>query len=507
MRRHDLLCAVFLHISLLCSLSNCLIVEPQGHYEEEPYHEKYYQYGYQVDDHYTGDYHGHMEHTAGHLTKGEYKVKLPDGRVQVVSYEADHAGFRPRVTYEGISVAGDFLPWLTLQLTEGLYLFTEPPPAHHAQYAPRHHEVVPSTHYQPPPPPPPPPPQYEDSVVKIPFQKPEEMFALAHMEILPTPLPKHKHVKHVKQKHVTTPRPHKTFQLVTPATQPPHHQPFQVVTPRPDSHHQQLPPHMVFTEVEEVHHPVLQASTPASISLFPELTEIVHQPAVEHSQSSFTQETPFTIHHIDESPLTFQHTDVLHPHDSHLGSIQQTPVTVAPSLFTPRPRSPQVAQRRITVSPSPSPLPRRRMPTPYSEMVSLSYNTPLHITPTYHHVTTPSPPSPPPPPPQPSLPPLHYSPEPVLTHKADPSPPTYLDYSQQSPQEEEEEPRFILQLVPNPKYKSSQPSLTTTRTTRRPRVNRTAPLRRNDPGLYPYLYLMSSYLPQTQHSLVVAKKS
>merc|ERR1719206_1609529 len=37
-----------------------------------------------------------MEHTAGHLTKGEYKVKLPDGRVQVVSYEADHAGFRPR---------------------------------------------------------------------------------------------------------------------------------------------------------------------------------------------------------------------------------------------------------------------------------------------------------------------------------------------------------------------------------------------------------------------------
>ena len=53
----------------------------------------------------TGDYHGHMEHTAGQLTKGEYKVKLPDGRVQVVSYEADHAGFRPRVTYEGVAAA------------------------------------------------------------------------------------------------------------------------------------------------------------------------------------------------------------------------------------------------------------------------------------------------------------------------------------------------------------------------------------------------------------------
>ena len=46
-----------------------------------------------------------MEHTAGQLTKGEYKVKLPDGRVQVVSYEADHAGFRPRVTYEGAAAA------------------------------------------------------------------------------------------------------------------------------------------------------------------------------------------------------------------------------------------------------------------------------------------------------------------------------------------------------------------------------------------------------------------
>ena len=41
-----------------------------------------------------------MEHTSGHLTTGEYKVKLPDGRIQVVSYEADHEGFRPRITYE-----------------------------------------------------------------------------------------------------------------------------------------------------------------------------------------------------------------------------------------------------------------------------------------------------------------------------------------------------------------------------------------------------------------------
>ena len=94
----------FLLLSILCTNTSPLVLEPY----EEPHHEKYYQYGYQVDDHYTGDYHGHMEHTAGHLTKGEYKVKLPDGRVQVVSYEADHAGFRPRVTYEGTSVPGKY---------------------------------------------------------------------------------------------------------------------------------------------------------------------------------------------------------------------------------------------------------------------------------------------------------------------------------------------------------------------------------------------------------------
>ena len=34
------------------------------------------------------------------LVPGEYKVQLPDGRVQIVSYEADDYGFRPTVHYE-----------------------------------------------------------------------------------------------------------------------------------------------------------------------------------------------------------------------------------------------------------------------------------------------------------------------------------------------------------------------------------------------------------------------
>ena len=35
-----------------------------------------------------------------HSFPGEYKVQLPDGRVQIVSYEADDYGFRPTVHYE-----------------------------------------------------------------------------------------------------------------------------------------------------------------------------------------------------------------------------------------------------------------------------------------------------------------------------------------------------------------------------------------------------------------------
>jgi hypothetical protein len=34
------------------------------------------------------------------LTTGEFKVRLPDGRLQVTSYQADDQGFRPKISYE-----------------------------------------------------------------------------------------------------------------------------------------------------------------------------------------------------------------------------------------------------------------------------------------------------------------------------------------------------------------------------------------------------------------------
>ena len=60
-----------------------------------------YAFGYAVSDHYTGTNFGHREERDGYATKGSYKVNLPDGRVQIVSYVADDYGYNAEVAYEG----------------------------------------------------------------------------------------------------------------------------------------------------------------------------------------------------------------------------------------------------------------------------------------------------------------------------------------------------------------------------------------------------------------------
>lgn len=48
----------------------------------------------------TGDDFSHIQSQNSHATNGQYRVRLPDGRVQVVSYTADHNGYNAEVTYE-----------------------------------------------------------------------------------------------------------------------------------------------------------------------------------------------------------------------------------------------------------------------------------------------------------------------------------------------------------------------------------------------------------------------
>ncbi|CAL4179525.1 unnamed protein product, partial [Meganyctiphanes norvegica] len=58
-------------------------------------------YGYSVAAEDTGTYHSRSEGRDGETVSGSYKVALPDGRVQTVTYVADDDGFRAEVTYEG----------------------------------------------------------------------------------------------------------------------------------------------------------------------------------------------------------------------------------------------------------------------------------------------------------------------------------------------------------------------------------------------------------------------
>ncbi|XP_064088283.1 uncharacterized protein LOC135202741 [Macrobrachium nipponense] len=60
-----------------------------------------YSYEYNVKDDYEGAHFGHKESGEGSNTNGQYFVRLPDGRVQTVTYYTDKEGFHSDVAYAG----------------------------------------------------------------------------------------------------------------------------------------------------------------------------------------------------------------------------------------------------------------------------------------------------------------------------------------------------------------------------------------------------------------------
>merc|ERR1711997_44494 len=62
-----------------------------------------YQYGYAVADDYSGANFAQNENRDGYATSGEYRVALPDGRTQIVTYSVGDAysGYVADVKYEG----------------------------------------------------------------------------------------------------------------------------------------------------------------------------------------------------------------------------------------------------------------------------------------------------------------------------------------------------------------------------------------------------------------------
>lgn len=59
-----------------------------------------YAFSYRVNDKKTGDDFSHSQHSSGSATNGEYRVRLPDGRMQIVSYTADENGYKADVRYD-----------------------------------------------------------------------------------------------------------------------------------------------------------------------------------------------------------------------------------------------------------------------------------------------------------------------------------------------------------------------------------------------------------------------
>lgn len=69
---------------------------------------KSYEFGYSVKDDATGNDFGRRETSDGETVRGEYRVQLPDGRTQIVTYTADwRTGFHADVRYEGTATYPD----------------------------------------------------------------------------------------------------------------------------------------------------------------------------------------------------------------------------------------------------------------------------------------------------------------------------------------------------------------------------------------------------------------
>merc|ERR1712186_115147 len=89
----------------------------------EPILPPVYSYEYGVNDPHYGPVFSQKESRDNYDTAGEYRVNLPDGRVQIVSYTANADGYVADVRYEGEAVYPEYKP--------------HPAPAYHA--APVYH--------------------------------------------------------------------------------------------------------------------------------------------------------------------------------------------------------------------------------------------------------------------------------------------------------------------------------------------------------------------------------
>ena len=82
---------------------------PAPTYKEEAHP---YQYSYAVADDYSKSIFNAQEASKAGVVTGSYSVHLPDGRIQTVTYTADHVnGYVADVKYEGTAVYPEAKPY------------------------------------------------------------------------------------------------------------------------------------------------------------------------------------------------------------------------------------------------------------------------------------------------------------------------------------------------------------------------------------------------------------
>jgi len=87
-------------LACLVAVVSSIPVDPyQSKHKEPP---KPYNFAYGVNDPYQGLDFGQNEESDGNTVQGSYTVQLPDGRTQIVKYQADHhSGFHADISYKG----------------------------------------------------------------------------------------------------------------------------------------------------------------------------------------------------------------------------------------------------------------------------------------------------------------------------------------------------------------------------------------------------------------------
>lgn len=72
-----------------------------------------FDFSYEVKDDATYQDYSHKESSDGKVVTGSYRVVLPDGRTQIVSYKADENGYVADVKYEGEAKYAEYKPSAT----------------------------------------------------------------------------------------------------------------------------------------------------------------------------------------------------------------------------------------------------------------------------------------------------------------------------------------------------------------------------------------------------------